>query len=212
MTFITFEGPEGAGKSTQIKRLRERLVDAGHNVTLTREPGGAPEAEALRGLLLDPEKTWSPLAEALLMNAARDAHWHATIAPALAAGEVVLCDRFFDSTRAYQHSVDAQTLHTIHKSVVPRLPDLTLLFDLPVSVGLERASARGAADRFENKGLDYHERVRATFLAIAEGETERFVIVDAAESVDRVTGAVVKAVHERLPRLLGAPHGSDPAP
>ena len=207
MTFITFEGPEGAGKSTQVKRLAAAIEAAGRAVTVTREPGGAPEAEALRGLLLDPARHWSPLAEALLMNAARDAHLRTTIEPALDAGRVVVCDRFFDSTRAYQHVVGDETLRAIHRAVVRRMPDLTLLLDVPVEVGLARAASRGAADRFEGKGLAYHEGVRAAFLAIAEAEPRRVVVIDAAAPVDAVTGAVLKAVHDHLPGLLGARHG-----
>lgn len=207
MTFITFEGPEGAGKSTQIERLADALTEAGRNVMVTREPGGTPEAEALRSLLLDRDRRWSPLAEALLMNAARDAHIRTRINPALDAGVTVLCDRFFDSTRAYQHVVGQETLSAIHAAVVSRMPDLTLLLDLPVEDGLDRAASRGAADRFEGKGIPYHEGVRAAFLAIAEAEPERVVVIDAALSCDDVTGAVLKAVHDRLPGLLKPTHG-----
>ncbi|NRA29012.1 MAG: dTMP kinase [Parvularculaceae bacterium] len=211
MTFITFEGPEGAGKSTQIRVLAEALEQRGHEVVLTREPGGAPEAEALRALLLDKDRDWSPLAEALLMNAARDAHVRQTIEPALRRRAVVLCDRFFDSTRAYQHNVGEQTLGPLHKAVVPKLPDLTLLFDLPVEVGLARAASRGAADRFEAKGVAYHEGVRAAFLDIADAEPERLAVVDAAQPIEDVTKAVMKLVHDRLPTLLDDADGRDSA-
>jgi len=209
MTFITFEGPEGAGKSTQVQRLAEALAQAHHETLVTREPGGAPEAEALRALLLDKGRSWSPLAEALLMNAARDAHLRQTIQPALEQGKVVLCDRFFDSTRAYQHAVGDETLAPLHAAVVSRLPNLTLLFDLPVEVGLSRASARGSADRFEAKGQSYHKGVRQAFLSIAENEPQRVVVVDATQSIDAVTAAIVKLVHERLPGLLGPSHERD---
>lgn len=207
MTFITLEGPEGAGKSTQLSRLAEAVRAAGREVTVTREPGGTPEGEALRALLLDPDRAWSPLAEALLMNAARDAHLRGLIEPALEAGQVVLCDRFFDSTRAYQHEVGAGTLAAIHDAVVRRRPDLTLLLDLSVETGLERAEARGRADRFEGKGIGYHESVRRAFLAIAAAEPERIAVIDAAEGQDDVTKALLAAVHERLPGLLGTGDG-----
>lgn len=211
MTFITFEGPEGAGKSTQIKILATAIEGQGRPVVVTREPGGAPEAEALRALLLDKSRAWSPLAEALLMNAARDAHIRQTIEPALADGAVVLCDRFFDSTRAYQHSVGEDTLGPLHGAVVTRMPDLTLLFDLPVDIGLARAASRGASDRFEAKGLAYHEGVRRAFLAIAEREPERVALVDAAQPLEDVAKSVAKLVHERLPTLLDPAHGRDSA-
>ncbi|NNU14912.1 dTMP kinase [Parvularcula sp. ZS-1/3] len=212
MSFITFEGPEGAGKSTQIKRLAAKLENAGRDVVLTREPGGAPEAEALRALLLDKDRSWSPTAEALLMNAARDAHVRARITPALDAGKTVLCDRFSDSTIAYQVGVDEAFLRALQTAVVPRMPDLTLLFDLPVEVGLARAEARGAADRFEAKGEAYHRTVRERFIAIAAEEPERVVIIDAEASMDTVEKAVTEAVNARLPGLLGEPHGHPPAP
>lgn len=212
MSFITFEGPEGAGKSTQIKRLAEKLESARCDVVLTREPGGAPEAEALRVLLLDKDRRWSPTAEALLMNAARDAHVRARITPALNAGKVVLCDRFSDSTIAYQVGADESFLRTLQSAVVPHLPDLTLLFDLPVEVGLARAEARGAADRFEVKGEAYHRTVRERFLAIAAKEPERVVVIDAEASVEAVEKAVTEAVNARLPGLLGEPNGDTAAP
>ncbi|MEM9839219.1 MAG: dTMP kinase [Pseudomonadota bacterium] len=208
MSFITFEGPEGAGKSTQIYALAEALREADHDVTVTREPGGSTEAEALRELLLDKTRTWSPLAEALLMNAARDSHIRTRINPALEAGKIVLCDRFFDSTRAYQHMVGEETLAGVHNAVVSRMPDLTILFDLPVEVGLERAASRGAADRFEGKGTAYHEGVRAAFLALAEAEPERITVIDATQPIEDVTAVVLKAVHERLPGLLSPGHGT----
>ncbi|MEM1410030.1 MAG: dTMP kinase [Pseudomonadota bacterium] len=207
MTFITFEGPEGAGKSTQVQRLAEALKEAGHDVVVTREPGGAPEAEALRALLLDTEQTWSGLAEALLMNAARDAHIRQTITPALERRSVVLCDRFFDSTRAYQASVGEETLQAIHRAVVPQLPALTLLFDLPVDVGLARAAKRGAADRFEAKGSAFHQAVRDNFLRFAADEPTRFAVIDAGKPLEEVTASVLKVVHDRLPSLLSGAHG-----
>ncbi|MEM6914194.1 MAG: dTMP kinase, partial [Pseudomonadota bacterium] len=139
MTFITFEGPEGAGKSTQVKRLAAALEEAGRPVTMTREPGGTREAEALRRLLLAPEHRWSALAEALLMNAARDSHVDGVIEPALFRGDVVLCDRFFDSTEAYQGGEDGvpgDLLADLRTSAGRCVPDLTLILDLSASEGL----------------------------------------------------------------------------
>jgi dTMP kinase len=202
MTFITFEGPEGAGKSTQIKALAEAIEGKGRTVVLTREPGGAPEAEELRGLLLDEEKDWSPLAEALLMNAARDAHIRRTIAPALGRGDVVLCDRFCDSTEAYQLGTDEALIAALREQVVATMPQLTLLLDLPVEVGLSRAADRGKADRFEMRGLDYHERVRERFLAIAAREPTRVVRIDANQPQPEVEKDIRAAVNARLPGLL----------
>ncbi len=211
MTFITFEGPEGAGKSTQIAGLTDRLRKRGHEVTATREPGGAPEAEALRALLLDPERQWSQESEALLMYAARDAHIRQTIAPALAAGRVVLCDRFHDSTEAYQLSIGSELLAALKTSIVKRPPDLTILFDLPVETGLERAAHRGAADRFEAKGVDYHRAVRERFLEIARREPRRIAVIDASLPVEAVTKEVAAVVNARLPGLLDEADGHPPA-
>ena len=207
MTFITFEGPEGAGKSTQIVRLQQCLEQAGHGVVLTREPGGAPEAEALRALLLDATRTWSSVSEALLMYAARDAHWRQTIGPGLEAGKVVVCDRFADSTEAYQVDADPAFVSTLRQTIVPREPDLTLLLDLDPARGLDRALARSRADRFEQKGLGYHQRVRERFLAIATREPDRVTIIQADQSMDAVENEIIAAVNERLPGLLGQADG-----
>ncbi|MEO1656858.1 MAG: dTMP kinase [Pseudomonadota bacterium] len=211
MTFITFEGPEGAGKSTQIRRLADAIKDVGRSVTVTREPGGTSEAEALRELLLAPHHRWSPLSEALLMNAARDSHVEAVIEPALFRGDVVLCDRFFDSTEAYQGGEDgisAALLTDLRAGAARRDPHLTIILDLPAREGLARAEARGAADRFEAKGLKFHEKVRARFLSIAEREPERCVVIDARPPVDDVTTAIQSAVSARLPGLLDREDGS----
>ncbi len=214
MTFITFEGPEGAGKSTQIKRLAEALERTGRGVTITREPGGTREAEALRELLLSPHYQWSPVAEALLMNAARDSHVEAVIGPALYRGDIVLCDRFFDSTEAYQGwetEVTPELLNDLRASAARHTPDLTIMLDLSAREGLARAEARGAADRFESKGLKFHEKVRARFLSIAEREPERCVVIDARPDVETVTNAIQSAVSARLPGLLDLHDGSPPA-
>ncbi len=202
--FITFEGGEGAGKSTQIRRLAQRLVEAGREVTLTREPGGSPGAEAIRTLLVTGEADrWSPLTETLLMYAARRDHIERAIAPALARGAVVLCDRFLDSTRAYQGAgggTPPGLIHTLEIEVLGEVvPDLTLIFDLPPAVGLARAAARGEGEaRFEAKGLAFHERLRAGFRAIAEAEPDRCVLIDADASLEAVGEAVWSAVQGRL--------------
>jgi dTMP kinase len=204
--FITFEGGEGAGKSTQIRRLAERLRADARDVVLTREPGGSPGAESIRELLLNGAvDRWSPLTEALLMNAARRDHIERVIAPALARGAVVLCDRFADSTRAYQGAggaVDAAVIAQLERAVVGEMrPDLTLIFDLPVAEGLRRALSRnGGEERFEAKGEAFHERLRAAYLDIARSEPDRCVVIDAAASLDTVEAAIATAVAPRLDR------------
>jgi dTMP kinase len=204
--FITFEGGEGAGKSTQIRRLAERLRADARDVVLTREPGGSPGAESIRELLLNGAvDRWSPLTEALLMNAARRDHIERVIAPALARGAVVLCDRFADSTRAYQGAggaVDPNVIARLEAAVVGEMrPDLTLIFDLPVAEGLRRALSRnGGEERFEAKGEAFHERLRAAYLAIARSEPDRCVVIDAAASLDAVEAAIAVAIAPRLDR------------
>ena len=204
--FITFEGGEGAGKSTQIRRLAERLHAGARDVVLTREPGGSPGAESIRELLLNGAvDRSSPLTEALLMNAARRDHIERVIAPALARGAVVLCDRFADSTRAYQGAggaVDAAVIAQLERAVVGEMrPDLTLIFDLPVAEGLRRALSRnGGEERFEAKGEAFHERLRAAYLDIARSEPDRCVVIDAAASLDAVEAAIAVAVAPRLDR------------
>lgn len=203
--FITLEGGEGSGKSTHAKLLAERFASAGRDVIVTREPGGAPEAEAIRGLLLggEPER-WSPLAEALLNHAARDNHLAVTIRPALARGAVVICDRFMDSTTAYQgHAggVDLQFLASLEHAVVGETrPELTIVFDIDPELGLERAWQRdpGNADRFERMNLGFHQRLRAGFLEIAKSEPGRCVLVDAGRDEDEVARAVWGAVAARI--------------
>ncbi|MDO1558657.1 dTMP kinase [Brevundimonas sp. 2R-24] len=207
--FITFEGGEGTGKSTQIARLAEALRGRGLSVVQTREPGGSPGAEALRALLVNGEAgRWTPTAEALLMYAARDDHLNQVIRPALERGDWVLCDRFSDSTRAYQGAggkVDATFIEALDMAVVGAdRPDLTLIFDLEPQAGLERAKARaGGEDRFESKGEGFHRRLREGFLKIAEAEPDRCRIIDAGGSVDAVGSAVWEALRERWPGELG---------
>jgi dTMP kinase len=198
--FITFEGGEGTGKSTQVKLLAERLKAAGRSV----EPGGTPQAEALRNLLVSGDTdSWSAEAEALLNYAARDSHLNAVIRPALLNKAIVLCDRFMDSTRAYQGYAGACTFHLLdelERSIVgDTRPDLTLIFDLNPVIGLERARSRGAGaeDRFERKGLAFHQRLREGFMEIAKADPKRCRVINASESIDSVAKAVWAAVNGR---------------
>lgn len=213
--FITLEGGEGAGKSTQALVLVERLRATGLEVVHTREPGGTPHADQVRALVVEGgADKWSPIAETLLMNAARADHLEQIIRPALERGAWVVCDRFADSTRAYQGAgggVSPKVIATIEEAVVGAdRPDLTLIFDLPVEVGLERAFGRGLFEtRFESKGVEFHRRLRQRFLEIAEAEPDRCVIVTAAAEPDVVAKAVWDAVASRLPVApsVAASHG-----
>ncbi len=205
--FITLEGGEGAGKSTQLRRLGARL--AGHQVQVvsTREPGGSSGAEALRALLVTGDADrWSPMAETLILYAAREDHLQRTIRPALTSGAWVLCDRFADSTRAYQGAaggMDPDFIAALERSVVANTrPDLTLILDAPAEVGLGRAAGRGGAEaRFESKGLAFHRRLRDGFLNIAAQEPERCVVIDALADEDAVAEAVWRVVSARWPTL-----------
>lgn len=202
--FITFEGGEGAGKSTQLKRLVARLQEGGREVVATREPGGSPGAESIRELVLNgAADRWSAVTETLLMYAARRDHIERVIRPALERDAWVVCDRFANSTRAYQGAaggtvpglITALETHILEAT----RPDVTLIFDLPVAVGLERAHARAGSEmRFESKGLEFHERLRAAFLAIARSEPDRCTVIDATGTLDEVAGAVWSAVSGRL--------------
>jgi dTMP kinase len=200
--FITLEGGEGSGKSTQARRIAALLTDAGLPVLLTREPGGSAGAEAIRRLVLAGSGL-DPVAEAMLMFAARREHLQASIRPALAAGMVVVCDRFADSTRAYQchgQGVPAPVFDALAALALEGLaPDLTLVFDIDPAQGLARAGSRGlAADRFEGLDLAFHARVRAGFLAIAAAEPGRCALLDAAQPVDEVTASVRALLSDRL--------------
>jgi dTMP kinase len=205
--FITLEGGEGAGKTTQIRRLAEALRADGQDVLVTREPGGSPGAEEIRGLIVSGEPgRWDPVTEALLLYAARRDHLERTIRPALAAGRWVLCDRFADSTMAYQgygHGLGRQAVLDLHRaSIGDCRPDLTLILDLPVEVGLRRAAERGGAgraeDRFERMGCAFHQRLREGFLDIARHEPGRCRIVDAARDPDAVAADLIAAVRSRF--------------
>jgi dTMP kinase len=201
--FITFEGGEGTGKSTHCRLLAERVRSLGRAVTLTREPGGSPAAEQVRGLLVSGDTNrWSPEAEALLNYAARDSHLRETIRPALARGEIVICDRFIDSTRAYQGyagGCDLRLIDTLERQIAGAdRPQLTLVFDLDVAQGLKRAGGRGTPgeDRFERKGVAFHQRLREGFLAIAKAEPERCKVIDVSGSVDETAEAVWRHVQD----------------
>jgi len=202
--FITLEGGEGAGKSTQIRLLAEHLRARGLEVVTTREPGGSPGAEAIRGLLVSGDTgRWRPLTEALLLNAARHEHLHATILPALERGAWVLCDRFADSTFAYQgagHGLDTAPLNALHALSVGEIrPDLTLILDLPPDAGIARTRGRGCAeDRYERMDLSFHQRLRQGFLAIAAAEPERCAVIDAAQALAAVQAAIRDTVARRL--------------
>jgi dTMP kinase len=212
--FITLEGGEGAGKSTLARALASALADTGRKITLTREPGGSPRAEALRAAILSgTAKPYGAGAEALLFYAARDDHLKALIRPALARGDIVICDRFSDSTRAYQGAAgrtSAQLLQALERLVVGiDKPDLTLMLDLPPEAGLKRAAGRMAAgeakDRFESEQIGFHRRLRRAFLDIAAAEPERCVVIDAAGSPDSVAELAEEAIRARLaPRLQAA--------
>ncbi|SDH35231.1 dTMP kinase [Pseudomonas flavescens] len=206
--FITLEGPEGAGKSTNRDYLAALLREQGIDVLLTREPGGTPLAERVRELLLAPSD--EPMAsdtELLLVFAARAQHLARVIVPALQRGAVVLCDRFTDATYAYQgggRGLDMQRIAQLEHFVQGALrPDLTLVFDLPVEVGLARAAARGRLDRFEQEGRDFFEAVRSTYLQRANAEPARYRILDAAQSLE----AVQRDLEALLPQLLELQRG-----
>jgi len=202
--FVTFEGPEGAGKSTQIRRLASELEARGYSVVTTREPGGTAIGEAIRQILLAPEHAaMLPETEALLNTAARAQHVAEVIQPALAAGKVVLCDRFVDSTLVYQgagRGLPANELLSLQRWATRGLwPDLTLLLDLPVAVGQARRRASGEPlSRLDADALGFHERVRTGFLALARDEPARWRIIDAAQSEEAVAREVLAVVLERL--------------
>ncbi len=215
---LSFEGGEGCGKTTQIELLADLLRERGHDVVVTREPGGTPLGKALRQILLNPQlkqqveqPAAAPLAaqaELLLILADRAQHIQAVIAPSLLADQIVLCDRFADSTTAYQghgRGFDLAEIARLNAFVCGAcVPQLTFVFDLPVAVGLRRAKERrgtAAVDHFEAESVTFHERVRSGFLQIARAEPERVCILDANQSIDVVQRAIVEKVRKRLPTL-----------
>ncbi len=209
--FITLEGGEGAGKSTQSRRLKAALEDAGREVILTREPGGTPEAEKIRDLLVQRDGgNWTPMAECLLFFAARQMHVETLIKPALAAGKVVICDRFTDSTIAYQgygHGFDLSMIQQVAAlSLGDFKPDLTFILDLPVTDGLARSlkqkdvssGKENTEDRFEKLQHDFHEKLRQGFLKIAAEDQERCVVVDATQNADDVYSVIWTRIQNAL--------------
>jgi dTMP kinase len=202
--FITLEGGEGAGKSTQVRRLAAALADKGITVLTTREPGGSPGAEDIRALLVNGAPgRWDALTETLLVYAARADHIKHTIGPALLADKWVICDRFTDSTYAYQgagRGLARETIRRIDAVVLDDFaPDFTLVLDLEVETGLARAAGRGAAEsRFENFGRDFHERLRQGFLDIARRNPGRCLVIDAAQNESSVAAAIWAAVAARF--------------
>ena len=199
--FITFEGGEGAGKSTQTKRLAERLEGAGIATLVTREPGGTPLGEDIRGLILK-DRPQDPVTELLLFAAARAEHMTAVIRPALDDGTWVISDRFMDSTRVYQgklYGLEPQLIALLEKYTVSAdVPNLTLILDLPPEAGLERATTRGTLSRYDAERIETHETLRQGFLEIATNEPRRCVLIDGYLPVDSVATAVWQAVSDRL--------------
>lgn len=210
--FISFEGGEGSGKTTQINKLAEALTAQGHRVLTTREPGGTDEGNKIREFIVQRDGgNWTPMAEALLLLAARTMHVEKVIKPALEDGKVVISDRFSDSTIAYQgygHGLDLDVLKQLDELAISGLkPDLTLVLDIPPTDGLERANTRmqsetyeeqRAEDRFERLDVSFHEKIRQAFLDIAASEKERCVVIDAAQSISEMSNKIEAAVTERL--------------
>lgn len=201
--FISFEGIDGSGKSTQTRLLKERLEGLGHDVVLTREPGGSPGAEEIRALVLqgDPDR-WSAHTEILLFTAARRDHLERTIQPALDAGKVVICDRFADSTRMYQGLSRGdlrQAVDQLHDLMIGLEPDLTLLIDMDPSEGLSRALSRNTVEeRFEDFGESLQVAMRAGFLGLAQEFADRFVVIDGARAISDVAADIAARTQLRL--------------
>jgi dTMP kinase len=201
---IVIDGVDGSGKGVQTRRLLQAFIDADQAVILTREPGGAPAAEDIRELLVkgEPEK-WDSMTELLLMYASRRSHLRETIWPALEAGKWVISDRYADSSRAFQGiagQLGLETVENIHRIVVGDFePELVLILDIPESVALARARNRGGdEDRFERKGVDYQREVRNAFLQIAAGDSVRYQVIDASQSMDQVSDSIVEAINARF--------------
>ncbi len=199
--FITFEGGEGSGKSTQARLLADKLLALGHEVVVTREPGGSPLAEKIRALVLQ-SKPASPEAEMLLFAAARAEHLHVKIKPALARGAYVICDRFIDSTRVYQGrmgAVDPAFIASIERAIVDRfMPALTFVLDVPAKTGMARAAARGELNHYDDKDLSWHAALREAFQNVAKDEPARCVLLDGSRAAEQVAAGVWRAVQQRM--------------
>jgi dTMP kinase len=207
-TFISFEGTEGSGKTTQIERLAQRLSEAGHSVIVTREPGGTVIGEAIRDLLKDVSKSSSifPEAELLLFAASRAQLVREVILPALAVGKTILCDRFLDSTTVYQgiaRKINAESLNLIHKFVLNALmPDVTIIIDVPPEIGLQRARKRPqfTSDRLEQENIEFYQAVRNGYLSLAKMYSERFCVVNGCLNLDTIETEIWNAITRKLNR------------
>lgn len=201
--FISFEGIDGSGKSTQARMLADRLRDAGHDVVLTREPGGSPGGEEIRALVLqgNPDR-WSAETELLLFTAARRDHMERIILPALESGQIVICDRFADSTRMYQGLSRGDlraTVDALHDLMIGREPDLTLLIDMDPGRGLARAKGRnGTEERFEDFGADLQAKMRSGFLSLSEEFKDRFTVINGARDIESVASDITETVSTYL--------------
>lgn len=200
--FISFEGTEGAGKSTLIAHVQQALLQQGQSVVLTREPGGTPLAEKMRELLLAPsDEKWANRAELLLLYAARAQHIEQKILPALAQNQIVLCDRFIDASMAYQHGgrgVPAELIQVLNQHFVACVPDLTFWLDVPVELGMQRAKKRAELDRFEQEDIDFFQRIRACYAKQALAEPQRIVRLDAEQSIAQLAEQVLQIIQDRI--------------
>lgn len=202
--FISFEGIDGSGKSTQTQKLADSLTSSGYEVVLTREPGGSHGAEEIRNLVLqgDPDR-WSAETEILLFTAARRDHLERTILPALAAGKIVICDRFADSTRMYQGLSRGDlraVVDQLHTLMIPKDPDVTILIDMDPNVGLARAKSRQTdEERFEDFGISLQQKMRSGFLTLAKEFADRFRVIDGQQEIDDVARDILAAVRPVLP-------------
>jgi dTMP kinase len=203
VVFITFEGIEAAGKSTLIAALDDDLRSRGENVLVTREPGGTPMGNRIRQIWADPASAIDGLAEALLMSADRAQHVAEVIAPALRAGTTILCDRYFDSTIAFQgfgRGLDIEMLLELQLLATSRVtPNLTLLIDIPAEISMERVRARGAADRLEQEGIEFHQRVRAGYHELVKRFPQRYVVLDGTQTPAEVLARATAAIDARRP-------------
>lgn len=200
--FISFEGTEGAGKSTLIAHVQQSLLQQGQSVVLTREPGGTPLAEKMRELLLAPsDEKWANCAELLLLYAARAQHIEQKILPALAQNQIVLCDRFIDASMAYQHGgrgLPAELIQVLNQHFVACVPDLTFWLDVPVELGMQRAKKRAELDRFEQEDIDFFQRIRACYAKQALAEPQRIVRLDAEQSIAQLAEQVLQIIQDRM--------------